>query len=146
MITITSFKTSSKFQIDWKAWIFTDFWGLSPIDAYFPLKKAKITLAHRFIWSAIFQNVMILHKKKQKSKKKFYEIVLIPMHCGECGMWNFKNGHFLPKNGHFSAFKPYILYVSALCFYHLLKLIKKNWPYLWNCDFWAEIWPLCQKM
>ena len=27
------------------------------------------------------QNVMIEHKKKQRSKKKFGEIVLIPMHC-----------------------------------------------------------------
>ena len=27
----------------------------------------------------------IEHKKKQRSKKIFGEIVLIPMHCGECG-------------------------------------------------------------
>ena len=84
--------------------------------------------------------------KKSKSQKK----KLAKLSSSQCTVGNVvckipKMAICLPKNCHFSGYKPYTLKISALCFYLLLKLKKKKWTYLWNCDFWAEIWPFCQK-
>ena len=55
------------------------------------------------------QNVMIEHKKKQRSKKKIWRNC--PHPNALWGMWwvKYQKWPLLPKNGHFSACKPNIL-------------------------------------